>query len=81
MNAYVLDSVAHDRWWAVLQRAWMLRFAAPQPSTADDRADRERIEVAARLRERIRAYEHSQPSFAADLAAALAQLERESTAR
>ena len=81
MNAYVLDSVAQDRWAALLQRAWMARFTATRTDRPDDAEQRQRVEAAARLRERIRAYEHSQPSYAADLAAALAQLERQTTAR
>lgn len=81
MNAYVLDSVAQDRWSALLQRAWMARFTATRAEGRDDAELHQRIEAAARLRERIHAYERSQPSYAADLAAALAQLERPSTAR
>ncbi|HET9822071.1 MAG TPA: hypothetical protein VFQ16_09635 [Burkholderiaceae bacterium] len=75
MNAYVLDSVAQDRWSALLQRAWMARFAAARSDAGGHAEQRRRRDAAARLRERIRAYESAQPSYAADLAAALAQLD------
>lgn len=81
MNAYVLDSVAQDRWSALLQRAWMARLMAARTENPDDAEQRQRIDAAARLRERIREYERTQPSYAADLAAALAQLERHATVR
>ena len=81
MNAYVLDSVAQDRWSTLLQRAWAARLTASRADGSDDTEQRRHIEIVARLRERIRAYERAQPSYAADLAAALAQLERQSTAR
>ncbi len=80
MNTYVLNSVAQDRWWSLLQRAWTLRVAATPSAVGENPDGRARLEAAAQLRERIRHYERTQPSYAADLTAALAQLERASNA-
>ena len=81
MNAYVLDSVAQDRWVALLQRAWTARLTATRTENPDAADQRQRSDAAARLREHIRAYEGTQPSYAADLAAALTQLEGHSVPR
>jgi len=68
-------------WWSLLQRAWAIRLAdveQARPAVSAAEPDEvTRLEAGERLRERIRAYEGTQPSYAADLQAALAQLERE----
>lgn len=82
-NTFAMSGNVIDSWWGVLQQAWSNRFAerGALAATADAAEDKQRIEAAAYLRERICAYESSQPSYAADLRAALAQLERTSTTR
>lgn len=61
--------------WAGLLRHWA--EARPIAATSDRDPALSRSEAVAHLRERIREYERSQPSYADDLRAALAQLERQ----
>ncbi len=81
MNAFVFAAPTADAlilqarrvWHAVAERA---SAAAPAPATS---AVRE--QAMAELRERIPRYEAQQPSYAADLQAALTQMERDAAAQ
>jgi len=76
--AFTASTVNLPTWWAGLLHQGSGAIA---PVSNGTRHTAETIDAITHLRDRLREYEQSQPGYASDLRAALAQLERGSAAR